>query len=775
MPVPIVSRNASGTPRAQRTCVGATTRYTPRAQSRGGSHGSSAAMLSRPATQQGGTGRSLSPDKRPVTAVHEYHDAVTSGVLSGSLERREGPFTFRPSVDAPPNRPWTAADYFAASPTSRGGRAFVEALPPAPKTPPSFTETLPQRPTYFGSPLGAIAPRSSPPRSSFSPPLPPPDEPVENEFELQVEQMLRRVRAKIKHKYGEWQAGESHPPNFRFTVHGSLMDGSHEVNKKELETVLHHRKIKLDGEELELLFGAMGFGAGVDRVPFSRFARMAEGATGEQVREADRQAEAAKRKVHAVLEEANGWPFAQMLRKRIHDRPEIGLNGFFKLFNANDDGKIDEGEMQHALGGGGYALLPSIDGVQEQVSALFEQLRAAVRPHGVNEGIDFVGFRKLFDAPEREGLQPEDMTFPKTHVQDTKGMLRRTAQMDDEQSDFVASLDDWQRELLPPLVGEAHVTMVREAAAVPPLAETWNSYRAAHEAAIDGTFSGGFDGIGAMSNTSSAFGGLAPLGSPNRRNLRASSSGFGAMGQSLASRDSGSAHAELMPGGSPTHRRRFGSPPTRSETPPRAFSPDGKPTLAVTKRCMHGSQSTPSFGTRSEVGALAAREKDTQRLHTHASSPSPPLNVMETQQMLVKQPCRRMVLARNKLQHSNLTDCTPDSPMFLSDDERMTTTSLTGQPTGSATMPAARDKHRRNVVAAVKSTRRATLEGILSDRALAADIKKELRHSATALAKARQQLWVLDKNPSAMLTQTLCHRAEPSAEALAMFGSVGLW
>ena len=30
-------------------------------------------------------------------------------------------------------------------------------------------------------------------------------------------------------------------------------------------------------------------------------------------------------------------------------------------------------------------------------------------------------------------------------------------------------------------------------------------------------------------------------------------------------------------------------------------------------------------------------------------------------------------------------------------------------------MPAARDKHRRNVVAAVKSTRRATLEGIISD------------------------------------------------------------
>ena len=119
--------------------------------------------------------------------------------------------------------------------------------------------------------------------------------------------------------------------------------------------------------------------------------------------------------------------------------------------------------------------------------------------------------------------------------------------------------------------------------------------------------------------------------------------------------------------------------------------------------------------------------------------------------------------------------CTPDSPMFLSDGERMTTTSLTGQPTGSATMPAARDKHRRNVVAAVKSTRRATLEGIISDRALAADIKKELRHSATALAKARQQLWVLDKNPSAMLTHTLSHRVEPSPEALAMFASSGLW
>ena len=41
---------------------------------------------------------------------------------------------------------------------------------PPPRTPQQFFETLPQRPTYFGSPMGAVAPRYVKEVESFTPP-----------------------------------------------------------------------------------------------------------------------------------------------------------------------------------------------------------------------------------------------------------------------------------------------------------------------------------------------------------------------------------------------------------------------------------------------------------------------------------------------------------------------------------------------------------------------------------------------------------------------------
>ena len=53
---------------------------------------------------------------------------------------------------------------------------------------------------------------------------------------------------------------------------------------------------------------------------------------------------------------------------------------------------------------------------------------------------------------------------------------------------------------------------MREASERAPLSETWGANRQAQKRAVDGSFYGDYDGIGALANSSSGFGGLGRLG-----------------------------------------------------------------------------------------------------------------------------------------------------------------------------------------------------------------------------------------------------------------------
>ena len=54
--------------------------------------------------------------------------------------------------------------------------------------------------------------------------------------------------------------------------------------------------------------------------------------------------------------------------------------------------------------------------------------------------------------------------------------------------------------------------MIREASEATPLSETWGAQRQAQKRAVDGSYYGDYDGIRALANSSSGYGGLGRLG-----------------------------------------------------------------------------------------------------------------------------------------------------------------------------------------------------------------------------------------------------------------------
>jgi hypothetical protein len=152
--------------------------------------------------------------------------------------RREGSSTFLPGHGA--STTTKAGEYNnPASPTGRGGRKFRPALPPA-HSPPKVFERLPAASTYYGSTTGLVAPRMPPPAENWPPPPVPPDEGVsaQSEREAKEGQVMRRLRKKLVHKYGDWRGC--------FKV-GDRAPGM--VSCEQIAAFLHHRNVLLTPDE----------------------------------------------------------------------------------------------------------------------------------------------------------------------------------------------------------------------------------------------------------------------------------------------------------------------------------------------------------------------------------------------------------------------------------------------------------------------------------------------------------------------------------------------
>lgn len=201
------------------------------------------------------------------------------------------------------------------------------------------------------------------------------------------------------------------------------------------------------------------------------------------------------------------------------------------------------------------------------------------------------------------------------------------------------------------------------------------------------------------------------------------------------------------------------------ESSPRSFP--------LTKHVIHHVESMPHFGRTSEVGARAAREHDgwtsagerDNRLQTHAGATGARLNISETQQILAAQPQRRSVLARNRLEHSNLVSVIADSPMYASDAERLQTSTLVRGPQRggghhhgappTTLWPATLatpgpDKQRKQGMFACTSSRKQSYTRAEIERLSAREIREDLVAAANNEAKARLQLSALRLNKSAM-------------------------
>jgi len=417
--------------------------------------------------------------------------------------RREGSSTFLPGHGAPTTT--KKGEYNnPASPTGRGGRKFRPALPPA-YSPPKVFERLPAPSTYYGSTTGLVAPRMPPPAASWPPPPVPPDEGVsaQSEREAKEGQVMRRLRKKLVHKYGDWRGC--------FKV-GDQAPGM--VSRKDIAAFLHHRNVLLTPDEHKVLFNSLPGGESAQKVPFKTFVDAIEGGTKEQMAKADADFEKGKARVAALLKQANEWPFAQELIEHMSQKND-GLSRFFLLMDhLSVDGLVQENELSASVA----QLLPQNEGIEEQVQALYAHLRHQTKPYGTIEGLDQVELRTLL-ATKKVDPQAKVVNMPKTHIEDREDLEAWVPGMRSRRLETIANLEDAQLDLLPATategLGRTHErqqAMIREASEATPLSETWGAQRQAQKRAVDGSYYGDYDGVRALANSASGYGGLGRLG-----------------------------------------------------------------------------------------------------------------------------------------------------------------------------------------------------------------------------------------------------------------------
>ena len=120
----------------------------------------------------------------------------------------------------------------------------------------------------------------------------------------------------------------------------------------------------------------------------------------------------------------------------------------------------------------------------KQVAALYAHLRHQTKAYGTIEGLDQVDLRTL--CATKVNPSAKVINMPKTHIEDRDELEHWVPGMASRRSARIASLEDWQLDLLPAPAtegrGRTHELqqdLVREASERAPLSETWGAHRQA--------------------------------------------------------------------------------------------------------------------------------------------------------------------------------------------------------------------------------------------------------------------------------------------------------